>query len=175
MRPLATFNFEVDVRLPAEGDSGASTDAASAGPVLCEAAFAECDGLELTMQSKTVTEGGNNVAQIQLVGPVSYGQLTLKRGMTTTFDLWNWFSRVTRPDGYALRADVVVRVYPTSTAAEEPAVTFQLRRCLPVKMRAPALNAKDGGIAIEEMQVAYERLDVKELSGTVSDGGAAAS
>ncbi|NBB73896.1 MAG: phage tail protein [Bacteroidetes bacterium] len=171
MRPLTTFNFEVDIRLPADG----TADPNATGPALCKAAFAECDGLELTMQSKTLTEGGNNVAQIQLVGPVSYGQLTLKRGMTTTFDLWAWFSRVTRPDGYRLRADVTVRVYPTRSAAEEPAITFQLRRCLPVKMRAPALNAKDGGIAIEEMHIAYERLDVKELAGTVSDQSAPAA
>lgn len=184
MRPLTTFNFEVDIRLPAEGTSGA---AAPTGPALCQAAFAECDGLELTMQPKTVAEGGNNVMQPQLVGPVSYGQLTLKRGVTTTLDLWNWFSRVTRLDGYGLRADVTVRVYPTRAVLKPgddapgdgtdatPAITFQLRRCLPIKMRAPALNAKDGGVAIEEMQIAYERLQVKELAGTVSEQSAPAS
>jgi hypothetical protein len=35
-----------------------------------------------------------------------------------------------------------------------------LSRCLPVKIKAPALNAKDGLIAVEELQVAYESLEL---------------
>jgi phage tail-like protein len=35
---------------------------------------------------------------------------------------------------------------------------FVLDRCLPVKVKAPALNAKDGIVAIEELQLAYESL-----------------
>ena len=37
-------------------------------------------------------------------------------------------------------------------------VRFSLKGCLPVKLKAPALNAKDGQVAVEEMQVAYECL-----------------
>jgi phage tail-like protein len=37
-------------------------------------------------------------------------------------------------------------------------VRFRLERCLPVKLKAPALNAKDGQIAIEELQIAYETM-----------------
>ena len=29
-------------------------------PRVCNAAFAECDGLEMTMEVKTIREGGNN-------------------------------------------------------------------------------------------------------------------
>ena len=35
---------------------------------------------------------------------------------------------------------------------------FQLSKCVPIKIKAPALNAKDGQIAIEELQLAYETL-----------------
>lgn len=172
MRPLTTFNFEVIIQLPGSGDSAGA---------LCEAAFSECDGLELSVSPKTITEGGNNAAQTHLAGPVSYGQLTLKRGMTQTLDLWDWFSQTTRTDGYGLRADAVVRLYPSSAVPQTasssaeggsggPAFTFILRKCLPVKMRAPTFSASDGAVAIEEMQLVYERLELKELTGTVSDG-----
>ena len=40
-------------------------------------------------------------------------------------------------------------------------VRFVLSRCLPVKVKAPPLNAKDGAVAIEELQIAYERISVK--------------
>jgi hypothetical protein len=33
---------------------------------------------------------------------------------------------------------------------------------MPVKLKAPALNAKDGMVAIEELQLAYESLSVKK-------------
>jgi len=46
---------------------------------------------------------------------------------------------------------------------------YQLHRCLPIKFKAPALNAKDGQIAIEEFQLAYEKFDmVAPKSGTKS-------
>jgi phage tail-like protein len=43
-------------------------------------------------------------------------------------------------------------------------VRFSLSGCRPVKLKAPALNAKDGAIAIEEMQVAYETLAMEAAS-----------
>ena len=45
--------------------------------------------------------------------------------------------------------------------------TFRLSRCVPVKLKAPALNAKDGIVAIEELQLAYESLELVD-----EDGGA---
>ena len=147
-RPFTTFNFRV--RITVEGQE------------LCAAAFSECDGLEMTMEPKTHREGGNNVTQYQLIGPVSYGQLTLKRGMTETFDLWNWFNRVTAPEGYSYRTDVYVDVLPSTVRGDEdarPDVVFHLQDCLPIKLRAPTLSAGEGGVAIEELQVAYERME----------------
>ena len=42
---------------------------------------------------------------------------------------------------------------------------FILSRCLPTKLKAPALNAKDGMIAVEELQLAYETLRLVDPSG----------
>lgn len=150
-RPFTTFNFFVELTL----DSGPN-----ANKLLCNAAFAECDGLEMTMQLKTYQEGGNNSRPILLAGPVTYGQLSLKRGMTTSFDLWNWFDEVMKPngEGYGVRASGVVVMLASDGVTER--ARFELMRCLPVKIKAPALNAKDGAIAIEEMQIAYERLKI---------------
>jgi hypothetical protein len=36
--------------------------------------------------------------------------------------------------------------------------SFVLQRCLPVKIKAPPLNGKDGVVAVEELQLAYEAL-----------------
>ncbi len=143
-RPFTTFNFRV--RIPVDENQ------------LCEAAFSECDGLEMTMEPETHREGGNNVTQYQLVGPMTYGQLTLKRGMTETFDLWDWFNRVNEGE-YDLRTQVVVELLSGEASSVE--ARFTLAGCLPVKLRAPSLNASDGGVAIEELQIAYERMDAE--------------
>jgi hypothetical protein len=42
---------------------------------------------------------------------------------------------------------------------------FLLTRCVPIKLKAPALNAKDGVVAIEEFQLAYESLTLKPPDG----------
>lgn len=145
--PFTAFNFKI--LLDVKGLSNS----------LCEGMFSECDGLEITMEPKTIREGGNNNQQIHLLGPVSYGQLTLKRGMSKTLHLWKWFDLVLQQGQAGLRADGVVILLSSDRATEN--LRFNLIRCLPVKLRAPLLNAKDGLLAIEEMQIVYERLEIK--------------
>ncbi len=143
--PFTNFNFAVEIDVP---------DVSS--PV-CSAAFAECDGLEMTMEVKTIREGGNNGQQIRLTGPLAFGSVTLKRGMTASFDLWDWFSAVLAKP--SLRADAEVIVFAADGTTER--ARFLLKRCLPIKLKAPPLNAKDGLVAIEEFQLAYESLTLK--------------
>jgi phage tail-like protein len=151
--PLTTFNFEVQLTVP---------DAASLGMAspLCAMEFSDVDGLEMTMETKTVREGGNNTQQIHLVGPVAYGNLTLKRGMTSNQDIWKWFSAVTSGARRGARASGIVLMRDRD-AAQGPTVRFKLTGCLPIKVKAPALNAKNGILAIEEMQLAYTSFTVE--------------
>lgn len=142
--PFMAFNFAVEIKV--EG----------VAMQICDAAFAECDGLEMTMDVKTIREGGNNGKQIRLTGAMNYSSLTLKRGMTETFDLWKWIELVqTNPE---TRADAEVVVFSPDKKVR---AKFLLSRCLPVKLKAPPLNASAGGVAIEELQLAYESLTLK--------------
>jgi phage tail-like protein len=108
------------------------------------------------MEVKTIREGGNNGRQIRLSGPLSYGQLVLKRGMTKDTGLWNWFAKSF--NNPSLRATTEVVMFTADVGGKVPTRHFSLEGCLPIKFKAPALNAKDGLIAIEEMQIAYESL-----------------
>ena len=51
---------------------------------------------------------------------------------------------------------------PTGPRLNEKRARFVLSRCLPMKVKAPPLNGKDGAVAIEELQIAYERITVKK-------------
>ncbi len=147
-RPFTTFNFSVELTLN-DGNNG----------LICNAAFSECDGLEMTMDIKTIREGGNNTGPIHLIGPISYGQLSLKRGMTDSLDLWNWFNKVIQKDQIGLRASGKIIVLSSDRQEQ---VRFILKGCLPVKLKAPSLNAKEGLLAIEEMTIAYELLNIEQ-------------
>lgn len=142
--PFTAFNFRVEIHVPDVSKS------------ICDAAFSECDGLEMSMQPKTIRQGGDNTRQIHLNGPVNYGQLTLKRGMTSSFHLWQWFELVQQGSTMGKRYDTEVILM--SSDHQKDHVRFKLSRSVPVKIKAPPFNAKDGLLAIEEMQIAYERL-----------------
>lgn len=148
--PFVTFNFGVEITMPGV-----------ASP-LCGASFSECDGLEMSMEVKTIREGGNNGRQIRLTGPLAFGQLVLKRGMTRDRDLWDWF--LDSFNDPSLRAQAEVVVFSSEAGTFEEQKRFVLDGCVPVKLKAPALNAKEGLIAIEEMQIAYESLILKKGS-----------
>ena len=92
--PFTAFSFSVEI--------SKADDAA----LLCSAAFAECDGLEMTMDVKTIREGGANGRQHRLTGPMSFAQLTLKRGMTANFDLWDWVNGLIEDPSIRANAEV---------------------------------------------------------------------
>jgi phage tail-like protein len=147
--PFPAFNFRVEIMLP-----GATAP-------LCEAAFAECDGMEIGFDVRTLAEGGDNAGRRLLAGPASYGHVTLRRGMTSSFDLWDWCGAVTRDP--ALRADA--RVVMVGADGEAEHARFRLRRCLPVRLKAPRLDARDGVVAVEELQLACESLALERPGG----------
>jgi phage tail-like protein len=149
VHPFTNFNFSVELRVK------------GVLPRICNAAFSDCDGLEMTMEAKTIKEGGNNAQLHRVAGLLAYGTLTLKRGMTATFDLWDWFAKVVEDP--SVRADGEVVVLAQDGATER--ARFVVERCLPVKLKAPTLNAKDGAVAIEELQLAYESLTLKRPMG----------
>ena len=152
--PFSAFNFSIEI----------AVDPVSKR--ICSAAFSECDGLEMNIEVKTIRQGGDNARQIRLAGPGSFSNLTLKRGMTSSFDLWDWFSAVILDP--SLRADAQIVMLAADKTEQ---CRFLATRCLPIKVKAPPLNAMSGTIAIEEMQLAYETLVLKRPDGGNGGGG----
>jgi phage tail-like protein len=121
---------------------------------LCRGAFSECTGLEATMEPKVIKVGGSNYGAVQRAGQVSFATVVLKRGMTDTRDLWNWFASVAG-GAYAYRLHVEIEM---RNSADQAVVAWALRRALPVKFKAADLNAKGSEIGIEELHLAHEGL-----------------
>ncbi|HUR55914.1 MAG TPA: phage tail protein [Gemmataceae bacterium] len=152
--PLHVFQFHVSF---AEhpiggGDAGASVE-------LCSGAFAECTGLEATMEPKVIKAGGRNYGAAQRAGPVTFATVVLKRGMTKTRHLWRWFELVAGGK-YAYRLTAVVQM---RDIADKPVVNWKLAHALPVKFKAADLNARGTEVGVEELHLAHEGLSLEPV------------
>lgn len=148
--PFHVFRFAVDF---AERKLGTEEDTATV-PV-CQGAFAECSGLEATMEPKVIKAGGYNYGSSQRAGPVTFATVILKRGMTRTRDLWKWFELTTWRGAYTYRLDVTIRMRDQQG---NPVISWGLIRAMPVKFKAADLNARGTEVGIEELHLVHEGL-----------------
>ena len=58
------------------------------------AVFTECSGLSGEIEVETYQEGGLNDYEHKLPGRAKYGNITLKSGVASSLDLWDWFQSV---------------------------------------------------------------------------------
>jgi len=149
LAPLLPFRFQVDFAEDPLGKAGGSSSVR-----LCSGAFSDCSGLEATMEPKVIKEGGRNYGAVQRSGPVSFATVILKRGMTTTRDLFQWFSMVGN-GAYAYRLAATITMFDSTGKG---VLSWHLDKALPIKFKAGDLNAKGNEVAIEELHLAHEGL-----------------
>lgn len=153
--PLTLFRFQVDF------ERVSLTDEGKKGPVaVCNGAFSECTGIEATMEPKVIKSGGWNYGVRQRAGPTTFATVILKRGITTTRDLWKWFSQVNESGKYAFRLNVTIRVAGPAEELPGEALTIRLFRAVPVKFKCGDLNARATEVGIEELHLAHEGLSI---------------
>lgn len=147
--PLRGFRFQVDFK-----EQMLTNETEGGEVLLCSGAFSECSGLEVTMEPKAIKEGGRNWGSAQRMGAISFGTVVLKRGLTTTADLWAWFSLVGE-GAYAQRLNVTITQFDQSGKG---AFSWTLLKAMPIKFKAPDLNASNNEVAIEELHLVHEGL-----------------
>lgn len=130
------------------------------GNLLCRGAFSEVSGLEATMAPKALKEGGRNWGEVQLSGPTTFAPVILKRGITELADLWQWFDVSTRQSNYALRLSGTIDVYHPEDP-DKPLLRWRITNALPTKFKGPDLSATASQVAIEELQLVHEGLELE--------------
>ena len=93
----------------------------------------------------------------KLPGLTRYSNVTLKRGVIGSLDLYNWINQVRNGDANARRSVTITLLAEDLT----PVLTWKLLRAWPVKYSFGDLNAKGTDVAIEELVLAYERLEME--------------
>jgi phage tail-like protein len=161
-RPFSTFRFEVSFTQDANTTFAAQTSMAQA--VEPGMGFSEVSGLEANIEVKAHPEGGRPQGVRQLIGRTTYPNLVLKRGMCWNLETWRWFAAVSSGVRPVPRKDMTIKLLDTDPgSAQKPAlvmVTWKVVRAVPVKLKASDLNGKTGEVAIEELHLAHEGLNL---------------
>ena len=94
----------------------------------------------------------------QVVGLTKYTNQVLKRGVASSPALWEWFEQVRQ--GTLDRRGIIVTLL---NEEQQPVVVWTLRRCIPIKYVGPTLSAAESDVAIEEMELAVQGLDIEQI------------
>jgi len=142
--PYSNFNFVVEV-------NGAEI-----------AAFAEVSGLDSENQPIEYREGTDAInAPRKLPGIEAYPNVVLKRGIAGSLTLWDWRRQVR--DGVAAFPpvrNVVIKLLDERRDRGQPAMTWTLTNAWPTKLTGPTLNAKGNEIAMEQLDLCCDRIDL---------------
>jgi phage tail-like protein len=124
-----------------------------------EAGFQECSGISMSVDVIEYRNGNdreNTVRKITGLNRVS--DVTLKRGIIGSLNLYQWLDQIRNGDAAALRTVVIQLQNEDHTAI---VMAWKLLRARIVKHTSGPLNAKGTDVAIEEMTLAYERLELE--------------
>jgi phage tail-like protein len=144
-RPYVQFNFLVDL-----GDGNTT------GP---DAGFQEISGIGMEV---TVSEyrNGNSLENsvMKTTGLNKASDVTLKRGVIGSLNLYNWLNQIRNGDQNAMRT---VTIQLQNEDHSEVVQTWKLLRARITKHTSGPLNAKGTDVAMEELVMAYERLEME--------------
>ena len=122
---------------------------------MAQAVFTEVSGLQLEMEVMEYQEGGNNDFVHRLPGRTKSSNLTLKRGMTSSNEFFNWYAELAQ--GKITPKNVSVVMYDVKGAE---LARWNLIKAYPVKWIGPQFNAHDAAAAVETLELAHERLEL---------------
>lgn len=148
--PYCAFNFLVNI------DQGRDASSFLGG-------FSDVSGISNEMTVAEYRNGNeleNHVRKVPGVHKVA--DVTLKRGIINSKDLWDWVKDV-RKNGPLAQREVNITL---RDEAGDDVQKWTLRGTVPLKYTGPTLAAKGGGdVAMEELVLSAEGLDFEFLGG----------
>jgi phage tail-like protein len=147
--PLPAYNYLVDLNGPRD-------------PSKLLGGFSDVSGLETDIHISEYRDGNESAARVRKIpGSYKVGDITLKRGVVDSSDLWDWITE-TRTTGVDAQRDVVITLLDESG---KPIQQWKLRNVVPMKYTGPTLAGKGGGeVAMEELVIAAEDYEISPAS-----------
>jgi phage tail-like protein len=120
---------------------------------LTQAVFTELGGLALETEVFEYQEGGNNSYSHRLPGRAKVGNVSLKRGITQSNELFKWCRNITQ--GNMDKRNISVLMFDTEGTE---VARWNFVKAFPVKWSGPQFQAEGHVTAIESLELAHEGL-----------------
>ena len=125
---------------------------------ITEAMFRECSGLSSenqVIEAYHATKDGKQILK-KYPGPLKFGDISLKRGLTSDSNLWAWRREIEMGNVEANRKNGSVVIYDQ---ANSEVARWNFVNGWPSKISGPSLSAGGNEIAIEEITIVHEGLE----------------
>jgi len=135
--PLLGFNFAIDVGGTVKGY------------------FTEVAGLgseNEIVEQKVVNDKGIEVV-LKIPGRLKWGDITLKRGITSSMDLWDWRRQVEEGKVKDARKNGSIVMYDREL---KEAARWDFRNAWPSKISGPTPKSDGNEIGVEELTIVHE-------------------
>ncbi len=144
-RPYVQFNFLVDLG-----------DGVTEGP---KAGFQEVSGIGMEVTVSEYRTGNSKENSVmKITGMNKSTDVTMKRGVIGSLDLYSWLDQIRNGDQKALRT---VKIQLQNEDHTDVVQTWKLLRARIIKHTSGPFNAKGTDVAMEELVIAYERLEME--------------
>jgi phage tail-like protein len=121
---------------------------------IAQSRFLECSGLGSEVAVIEYREGGDPTAVRKLPGRASFSDITLKRGITESHDLYDWHRALLQ--GQNDRRNGSIRLLDDEGAE---VVRWVFNEAWPRKYEGPSLNAMGNEVAIETFVITCESME----------------
>jgi len=123
------------------------------------ALFSECSALTIETETLEYQEGGVNTYTHKLPTRTKYGNITLKRGLDESHELYDWYLKVV--DGKANRRNLSIIMYDILGKAVR---RWDLMGAYPCKWTGPDLRVDTSAVAVETVELAHSGLTPSGVS-----------
>ena len=123
------------------------------------ARFSECYGLGVSIKKDIYFEGGLNDQQRILLGHAEFSDITLKRGITDSPTFFEWLGA-----GFEMKSTRSNANIALFNQAGEVMISWTLIGSIPIAWKISPLQADGNSVAIEELTVAIESLQIGKTS-----------
>ena len=120
--------------------------------------FTEVSGLGSEhdiVEHKVVDESGHDMV-MKIPGRLKWSDITLKRGITSSMDVWDWRKQVEDGDVQGARKNGSVVMYDQSYSQ---IARWNFSNAWPSKVSGPSLNAQNNEFGIEEVVIVHEGIE----------------
>ncbi len=117
--------------------------------------FTECSGIgseHEVIEHKVINEKGQEVV-MKIAGRLKWENIVLKRGITSSMDVWDWRKTVEDGDLEGARRNGSIIMFDQKL---NPVAQWDFERAWPVKVSGPQPKSDSNEIGLEEVTIAHE-------------------